>query len=77
MNLSEITKDTKITALLSEYPWIKDELLKVSDKFKLLDNPLAKAMLSKASIADLVEKTNLDTDELVAKFKQLIAEHKG
>ena len=31
----EITKETKLSDLLGEYPWLKEELSKVNDKFKM------------------------------------------
>lgn len=30
----EITKDTKLKDLIRTYPWLKDEMAKVNDKFK-------------------------------------------
>ena len=29
-----ITKETKLKELLTEYPWLKDEIVKVNDKFR-------------------------------------------
>lgn len=49
----ELTNKTKLNDLLAEYPWLKEEIVKVNDKFKLLHTPLAKVMLKKA---DLVYK---------------------
>ncbi len=31
----EITKETKLSDLLGQYPWLKEELSKVNDKFKM------------------------------------------
>ena len=55
-----ITKDTKLKDLLSEYPWLKDELSKVNDKFKKLGTPMGKSMLGKADIAEMSRKSGMD-----------------
>ena len=38
----DITKETKLKDILAEYPWLKDELYKVNDKFKMLGTPVGK-----------------------------------
>ena len=35
----EITNKTKLKDLLSEYPWLKEEIVSINDKFKLLHTP--------------------------------------
>ena len=52
----EITKDTKLKDLISTYPWLKDEMAKVNDKFKMLNTPVGKVMLGKATITEMSKK---------------------
>ena len=33
----EITKETKLSDLPGRYPWLKEELSKENDKFRMLD----------------------------------------
>ena len=67
----ELTSKTKLKDLLNEYPWLKEEIIKVNDKFKLLNTP----MLGKADIAMMSEKADMDVDILIAKLKELTASH--
>ncbi|WP_462274090.1 hypothetical protein [Filifactor alocis] len=71
----ELTSKTKLKDLLEEYPWLKDEIIKVNDKFKLLHTPLAKVMLGKADLSMMSEKADMDVDVLIEKLKELIASH--
>ena len=71
----ELTSKTKLKDLLEEYPWLKDEIIKVNDKFKLLHTPLAKVMLGKADLSMMSEKVDMDVDVLIEKLKELIASH--
>ena len=48
-----ITKDTKLADLLQEYPWLKSEVMQISDKFKMLNTPVGKIMLKKATVAEM------------------------
>ena len=70
-----ITKDTKLKDLLSEYPWLKDEMSKVNDKFKMLSTPMGKIMLRKANIAEMSRKSGMDAAEIISKLTELIRNH--
>ena len=71
----DITKETKLADLFAAYPWLKDEITKISDKFKLLNSPLGKVMLNKATISEMGKKSGMDADVIIEKITVLIAEH--
>ena len=71
----DITKETKLADLFAAYPWLKDEITKISDKFKLLYSPLGKVMLNKATISEMSKKSDMDADVIIEKITMLIAEH--
>ena len=71
-----ITKDTKLKELLSEYPWLKDEISKINDKFKMLGTPMGKIMLGKADIAGMSKKSGMDAAEIISKLTELIRNHR-
>lgn len=71
----EITNKTKLKDLLAEYPWLKEELIKINDKFKLLHTPLAKVMLGKADLSMMSEKVEMEVGVFIEKLKELIASH--
>ena len=72
----ELTKETKLAVLIAEYPWLKGEMAKVNEKFKLLNSPVGKIMLGKATIAEMSKKSGMEIDKLVSRLKTLIEEHK-
>ena len=69
----DITKETKLSDLFAVYPWLKDEMTNISDKFKLLNSPLGKAMLKKATISEMSKKSGMDADVIIAKLNGMIA----
>ena len=71
----EITKDTKLKDLIGTYPWLKDEMVKVNDKFKMLNTPVGKVMLGKATITEMSKKSGMDADVLISRISDLIKAH--
>lgn len=72
----EITKDTKLKDLISTYPWLKDEMAKLNDKFKMLNTPVGKVMLGKATMIEMSKKSGMDADALISGISDLIKAHK-
>lgn len=72
----EITKDTKLKALIITYPWLKDEMVKVNNKFKMLNTPVGKVMLGKATITEMSKKSDMNADLLISRISDLIKAHK-
>lgn len=49
----QITRDTRLLDLINQYPWLKDELPKINEKFKMLNTPMGKIMMGKATIVEM------------------------
>ena len=71
----EITKETKLADLLAEYPQLKAELPKVNEKSKILNLPVGKIMLGKATIAEMSKKSGMDADIIISRINELISNH--
>ncbi|MEE3468507.1 MAG: DUF1858 domain-containing protein [Eubacterium sp.] len=72
----EITKETKLSDLVSQYPWLKEELSTVNDKFKMLNTPMGKVMMGKATISEMSKKSGMDADAIIGKIRELIDTHR-
>ena len=75
MNDMQITRDTRLLDLINQYPWLKDELPKINEKFKMLNTPMGKIMMGKAAIVEMSKKSGMDADTLIRKLQQLIGSH--
>lgn len=71
----QITRDTRLLDLINQYPWLKDELPKINEKFKMLNTPMGKIMMGKAAIVEMSKKSGMDADTLIRKLQQLIGFH--
>lgn len=75
IKMIEITAKTKLSDLLKNYPWLKDELVKISPKFKMLKTPMAKVMMRKADVSEMSKKSGMDVNEIISKLNELIEMH--
>ena len=71
----EITKDTRLADLIAQYPWLKKEMAKVNEKFKMLNSPIGKMMMGKATIAEMSKKSGMEAEVIIGKIKELIVKH--
>lgn len=71
----QITRDTRLLDLINQYPWLKDELPKINEKSKMLNTPMGKIMMRKATIVEMSKKSGMDADTLIRKLQQLIGSH--
>lgn len=72
----EITKDTKLADLIAQYPWLKAEMAKVNEKFKMLNTPVGKIMLGKATIAEMSKKSRMEVEAIIERIMEIIENHK-
>ncbi len=72
----EITKDTKLADLIAQYPWLKAEMAKVNEKFKMLNTPVGKIMLGKATIAEMSKKSGMEAEAIIERIMEIIENHK-
>ena len=71
----EITTDTRLADLIAQYPWLKGEMAKENEKFKMLNSPIGKMMMGKATIAEMSKKSGMEAEVIIGKIKELIVKH--
>ena len=72
----EITRETRLSDLINQYSWLKDELPKINDKFKMLNTPMGKIMMGKATIAEMSKRSGMDPDAIIGKISEMIKAHR-
>ena len=70
-------ENTKLSQILSEYPWLEEELPKRYPELKAMDNPAARFMLKRMTVKDASKLSKIPAEKLLAKLESVIAEHKG
>ena len=72
----EITKETRLADLIAQYPWLKAEMAKVNEKFKMLNTPVGKITLGKATIAEMSKKSGMEAEAIIERIMGIIENHK-
>ena len=67
-----ITSETQLKDLFAAYPTLKKELAARYTPFKMLNSPLGKLILKKATIASAGERSGLGEKKLIAMIKEII-----
>ncbi len=73
--MSTITAETRLSDLIAQYPWLKEEMVKVNEKFKMLSSPVGKLMMGKATIAEMSKKSGMEADIIISRINELITNH--
>ena len=66
---------SRLRDLLAAHPWLKDALPQVNEKFALLNSPLARVMIPKATVRMMAERSSMDLAELSRRISELISAH--
>ena len=70
--IAEITEDTMLKDLFSQYPGLKEALAQQYAPFKMLQTALGKLILKKATIKMAGERSGLGTQKLITMIRQTI-----
>ena len=73
----EISENTKLADILREYPWIADEAVKASDRLKIINTPIGRAIIARARISDVSKRTGFPPEQIIEKIKEFIAAYES
>jgi hypothetical protein len=51
-------------------------MAKVNEKFKMLNTPVGKIMLGKATIAEMSKKSGMEAETIIERIMEIIENHK-
>lgn len=72
LDKEDINKETKLSEILSSYPYMKEEMKNINPKFKKLSSPLGRVMIKKADIEMMAAQSGMDIDNLISEIKKRI-----
>ena len=76
-NLLPLKGETKLSDMLAAWPWLKAELPSINPAFKMLQTPLARIMIPKATVSMMSERSQMPMAELIAAIEAKIKAHEG
>lgn len=72
----ELSADTRLQDLLKIYPQLRKDLPSMNSAFKMLNSPLARIIIPKATIAIMSKRSGVPLDDILSTLKELIAKYK-
>ena len=76
-----INENTRLTDILNAYPWLLDELARTEPRAKpflaMMNTPLAKGMLKKATVADAAKYLKRPASRLLSKLEGVIRNYES
>ncbi len=67
-----VTEDTRLSDILSAYPWLPDTLADLDARFKKLRSPLAQALIRRFTVADAAKYAGYPARELMEQLDKLV-----
>lgn len=62
----EINAQTKLSDIIEAYPFMRSGMADINGKFRMLQTPVGKIMMGKATVADMSARSGMPLDELVS-----------
>ena len=75
--LLPLKAETKLSDLLAAYPKLKADLPSINAAFKMLQTPLGRIMIPKATVAIMSERSQMPQNELIAALEKKILEYES
>lgn len=67
-----ITKDTKVSHILNTYPKLREKLPKLDPRFKKINSPMARILISSWTMDDISKKSGYSVEKLIAMLDDII-----
>ena len=71
----ELTKETKLSEILKEYPWMEKEAVRIDEKFAVLLTPVGKLLAEKTTLGDVCRIAHADLEDVVNTFQKMLEEY--
>ena len=71
----EFNENTKLTDILAAYPWLPEAAVKLDKRLEIINSPLVKLFIRRATLADASKRSGYPVDEIIRQMQKLIDEH--
>ena len=71
----KLSANTRLQDLFKNYPKLRQDLPSMNSAFKMLNSPLARIIVPKATIAMMSERSGISLDDILSMLNELIAKY--
>ena len=73
----EYNENTRLADLIARYPWLPEEVSKMDDRLRIVNTPIGRALIKKATLGDAARRSGYPLDQIIRELEKLIAAHEG
>lgn len=70
----DFNKNTRVKDILTAYPFLREKLPAIDDRFGIINTAVGKMFIRKATLEDLAFKAGTNTEDVIKELKKLIGE---
>lgn len=67
-----VTPDTRLSDVLTAYPWLPEALIARDPAFKKINSPLIRTLIKRSTVADAAKYTGHSAELLIDQLRQLV-----
>ena len=71
----EFNENTKLADILAAYPWLPETVARKDKRLQIINSPIVKALIKRATLADASKRSGYPVDEIIREMQKLIDEH--
>ena len=71
----EFNENTKLADILAAYPWLPETVAQKDKRLQIINSPIVKALIKRATLADASKHSGYPVDEIIREMQKLIDEH--
>ena len=71
----ELNEKTKLADILEVYPWLPETVAQKDKRLQIINSPIVKALIKRATLADASKRSGYPVDEIIREMQKLIDEH--
>ena len=70
-----IDENTRLKDILAAYPWLPEAAAKLDKRLEIINSPLVKMFIRRATLADASKRSGYPVSEIIQQMQKLIDEH--
>ena len=71
----EFNENTRLADIIAAYPWLPEEVAKMDERLRIVNTPIGRALIRRATVLDASKRSGFPVDTLIRELKKLIAAH--
>ena len=73
----DFNANTRLADIVDAYPWLPETVAKMDERLRIVNTPIGRMLIHKATLADAAKKSGYSVEQLIEELNKLIAAHEN